>query len=192
MRTDETILKKLKNKAVHYLERYASTEARLRDVLRRFARRKMPDEDSQHMEMLIDQVVASCAEKGYVDDKLFATQKTAALRQGGGSRSAIVRKLLQRGVERKIIADAIDDFDEEYSLEHEYDAELHAALVFARKRRLGPYAKLPLGKPEMKDGWQDRHQASLARAGFGYETISAVMGLKTPEEVEQFLARKNC
>lgn len=187
MRSDEKILKRLENKALHYLGRYASTEARLREVLSRFAQRKMPDEDPAHMRKMIDTMITSCVEKGYVDDSAFAAQKTASLRRGGNSRMAISRKLFQRGIDRDIINNAINDFDEEHSLDHDYDAELEAALIYARKRRLGPYATLPIGKTEMKEGWQNRHYASFARAGFGGKTIAIVMGLDTPEAAEEFL-----
>ena len=39
----------------------------------------------------------------------------------------------------------------------------------------------------MKEGWQTRHYASLARAGFNGKTISVVMSLKSPEDAEEFL-----
>ncbi len=187
MRSDEKILKRLENKALHYLGRYATTEARLRDVLTRFAKRKMDDEDPDHLRQLIDKMVASCVANGYVNDRVFAEQKTASLRRSGGSRMAISRKLMQRGVDRDVIKDAIDDYDEDYQQYHDHDAELESALIYARKRRLGPYATLPMGKTEMKEGWQTRHYASLARAGFSSNTISVVMALTTPEDAEAVL-----
>ena len=187
MRSDEKILKRLENKALHYLGRYATTEARLREVLTRFAKRKMDDEDPEHMRQMIDKMIVSCVEKGYVNDRLFAEQKTASLRRTGGSRLAISRKLMQRGVDRDVIKDALDEFDEDYQQYHDHDAELESALIYARKRRLGPYAKLPIGKTEMKDGWQTRHYASLARAGFTSRTITTVMALNTPEDAETLL-----
>ena len=101
---------------------------------------------------------------------------------------AISRKLMQRGVERNVIKDALDQFDHDYQQDHEHDAELESALIYARKRRLGPYAKLPMGKTTMKDGWQHRHYASFARAGFTSRTISTVMALNTPDDAEKLLA----
>ena len=187
MRSDEKILKRLENKALHYLGRYASTESRLREVLVRFAQRKMDDEDPERIRNLIDQMVSSCVAKGYVNDKLFAEQKTASLRRSGGSRIAISRKLMQRGVNQEIIKEAIHDFDDDYERDHDHDAELQSALIYARKRRLGPYAKPAIGQSEMKEGWQTRHYASFARAGFTSKTISTVMSLKSPEDAEEYL-----
>lgn len=181
MRTDDTILKRLENKALHYLGRYASTQARLREVLKRFALRKMPDEEPERMAALVEKMVADCAAKGYVNDKVFAEQKTASLRRQGSSRFQIQRKLYEKGVDRDTIATAIQDHDDD----NDHDTEVEAALIYARKRRLGPYARPPVGSLEMKDGWRDRHYASLARAGFSSSTVGVIMGLETPEEAEE-------
>ncbi len=97
MRSDDAILKRLENKALHYLGRYASTEARLRQVLGRFAQRKMAEEEPARMAALIDKMVEDCRAKGYVNDQVFAEQKTASLRRGGSSRLQIKRKLYERG-----------------------------------------------------------------------------------------------
>ena len=188
MLSDEKILKKLEDKALHYLGRYASTEARLREVLFRFAQRKMKDEDPEQIRTMIDKMVLSCVEKNYVNDRIFAERKTASLRRGGGSRLAISRKLLQRDVDRDVINDAINEFDVEHSRDEDLNTELEAALIYARKRRLGPYVKLPLGKTEMEEGWQTRHYASFARAGFTSKTIKIVMGLHSEEDAERFLS----
>jgi regulatory protein len=183
MRSDEAILKRLENKALHYLGRYASTEARLRQVLGRFAQRKMAEEEPNRMTALIDQMVEDCRAKGYVNDKSFAEQKTASLRRGGASRLQIKRKLYERGVDRRVIDVAIAQHDDD----QEHDPEVQAALIYARKRRLGPYRKPPIGQTEMKDGWQERHYASLARAGFSAKTVGIIMALDDTTAAENLL-----
>ena len=180
MRSDDAILKRLENKALHYLGRYATTERRLAQVLGRFAQRKMDDEDPERMKLLIAKMVSSCVEKGYVNDKDFAAQKTASLRRQGSSRFQIKNKLFERGVNRDLIDEAIEEND----AEHEYDIEVHSALIYARKRRLGPYAKPPVGQDEMKEGWQQKHYASLARAGYSRKTCGVIMELETKEDAE--------
>jgi len=173
MRSDDAILKRLENKALHYLGQYASTEARLRQVLGRFAQRKMAEEEPARMAALIDKMVEDCRAKGYVNDQVFAEQKTASLRRGGSSRLQIKRKLYERGVDANLIDAAIDRHDDD----QDHDPEVQAALIYARKRRLGPYRKPPIGQMEMKDGWRDRHYASLARAGFSAKTVGIIMAL---------------
>ena len=183
MRDDSKILKRLENKALHYLGRYASTERRLKDVLGRFAKRKMPDEDPIRMAKLIDDMVTSCREKGYVNDQTFADQKTASLRRQGSSRLQIKRKLYERGVADDVITQAISDYDDD----HDHDVEIESALIYARKRRLGPYRKPPIGQTEMKEGWRDRHYASLARAGYSAKTVGIIMALDDSDAAEALL-----
>ena len=183
MRQDNKILKRLENKALHYLGRYASTEARLKEVLGRFAKRKMADEDPQRMGKLIDDMIKTCRDKGYVNDQVFAEQKTASLRRQGASRLQIKRKLYERGVADPVINQAISDYDDD----HDHDVEISAALIYARKRRLGPYRKPPIGQTEMKDGWRDRHYASLARAGYSAKTVGIIMALEDSEAAEALL-----
>ena len=184
MRSDETILKRLENKALHYLGRYASTEARLRDVLHRFAKRKLDDESPERLAQLIENMITKCREKGYVNDQDFADQKTASLRRQGSSRLQIKRKLYERGINPDLIEAAINAHDQD----KDPDPEVEAGLIYSRKRRLGPYRKPPIGQTEMKDGWQDRHYASLARAGFSAKTVSIIMKLDTIEDAEALLS----
>lgn len=182
MQDDAKILRRLENKALHYLGRYASTEARLHEVLLRFSKRKMPMVEPERLEPLIGRIIADCVAKGYVDDKAFAEQKTSSLRQKGNSRLHIKQKLYGRGVNPDIINDAIDAHDDDQP----YDAEICAALTYARKRRLGPYARPPSGQSEMKEGWYRRHYASLARAGFSQRIAATIMALETPDQAEKF------
>ena len=183
MRDDAKILKRLENKALHYLGRYASTEARLKDVLGRFAKRKMAEEDPIRMAKLIDDMVVSCRDKGYVNDQFFAEQKTASMRRQGASRLQIKRKLYERGVADQVINQAIHDYDDD----QDHDVEIESALIYARKRRLGPYRKPPIGQTEMKEGWQQKHYASLARAGYSAKTIGIIMALDDSVSAEALL-----
>jgi regulatory protein len=185
MRDDTAILKRLENKALHYLGRYASTEARLRDVLLRFANRKMAEEDPERIRLLIEHTITNCAAKGYVNDKSFAEQKTASLRQKGASRFQIKQKLYGRGVDGGIIDETLDNHDANQG----DNAEIQAALIYARRRRLGPYACPKTGQNEMKDGWQKRHYASLARAGFSHKIAAIIMTLDNADDADAMVER---
>lgn len=178
-RNDETILARLENKALHYLGRYASTAARLEQVLVRFARRKMPEEEPERMAELIRRKVEDCIRRGYVNDRLFAEQKAAALRQQGASRLGIRRKLGLAGIDRGIIEEAISEQDGDTAA----DAEAVAALIYARRRRLGPFSS----PDRRKEGWQQRHLGNLARAGFSSATARFVLAFNDPEDAETWL-----
>ena len=49
---------RLMNKAVHYLGRYIASQQRLREVLRRFAMRKLESHDAAELARAIEAVVA--------------------------------------------------------------------------------------------------------------------------------------
>ena len=178
-RSDEKILQRLENKALHYLGRYASTATRLEAVLHRFALRKLPGEDSGRMAALVRRKVEQCVEKGYVDDGQFALRKAESMRLQGASRSKIRQKLRQAGVGDRLIDEAIDQRDAEAGP----DAESEAALVYARRRRLGPFAR----KERSGDDWRQRHFGSLARAGFSPAVVEFVLDFETAEVAETWL-----
>ena len=180
-RSDQAILDRLENKAVHYLGRYASTAQRLELVLSRFARRKLADEDPDRLADLISRKVEECRARGYVDDRAFAEARSTSLRRQGASINNIRRKLAERGVDRDVITDVIDAQDTSD------DAELRAALIHAKRRRLGPYANAD----NLREGWQSRHLGSLARAGFSSVIARRVMAFDDIDSVEAWLAEQD-
>ncbi len=99
------------------------------------------------------QVVESLTRLGAVDDAVFAESRARRLRRTGGSRRAVLAHLGAKGVESGTAATAVPE-DE--------TAELAAALVFARRRRVGPFAT---GDGRAIEPM--RVMAAFARAGFG-------------------------
>ena len=178
-RSDEDILRRLENKALHYLGRYASTATRLEAVLHRFALRKLPGEDPERMATLVRRKVGQCVERGYVDDGQFALRKAESMRLEGASRSKIRQKLRHAGIGDRLIDEAIERRDAETGP----DAESEAALVYARRRRLGPFARTE----RSGDDWRERHFGSLARAGFSPEVVRFVLDFESAEVAESWL-----
>jgi len=180
--SDEKLRQRLTNKAVHYLGRYASTTARLKEVLGRFARRKLADAEPLQLNEAIDQVVRDCVRNGYVSDQLYAGQKSLSLRRQGRSRRHIEKTLAAKGLDRATITAALAEEDAD-------GGEWQAALTHARRRRLGPFAP-------QKDGQDDpakiraRHLASFARAGFSLTLAQQILALETPAAAEELLAEK--
>ncbi len=181
MRSDQAILDKLENKAVHYLARYASTARRLETVLTRFGRRKLPDEDKKRMAALIARKVEECRERGYVDDEEFAKTRSARLRKQGVSLAGIRRKLAERGVEKDVIDRILDTMDDSDA------AKMKAAAIHARRRRLGPYAR----REKLREGWQNRHLGSFARAGFSYDVARRILEFEDAESFEAWLSEND-
>jgi len=181
--SDEKLYHRLTGKAIHYLGRYASTTARLKAVLKRFAERKLPDADPGQVNKAIDHVVRDCARKGYVNDQLYAEQKISSLRRQGRSRRMIEKTLAAKGLDQTVIGAVLMAGAEEDDMASEWAA----ALVHARRRRLGPFAS-ERDKQGDLDKIRQRHMASFARAGFNLTLAEKILALKTPEDAEEMMA----
>lgn len=167
--------RRLMNKAVHYLGRHSASQQRLREVLGRFALRKLGHFEPTEIQDAITVVVADCVRLGYVDDAAFALSQARSKRRSGRSALAIRRGLQQHAIDDELVAEALGRADEDLS-----DGELGAALRHAERRRLGPFHN-----GEMDDAKRQRHLASLARAGFALGIARQVMDLADREAAEE-------
>ncbi len=156
---------RLMNKALHYLERYSASEQRLREVLSRFATRKLLDTEPALVASAMTRVVEKCQRLGYVDDVAFAANQARSQRRQGKSTMAIRHRLRQHGIDDATITKALHNADTD-----QQDAELAAAIHFVKRRRLGPFFQGVANEKTLH-----RHMGSLARAGFSLSICRAVL-----------------
>jgi regulatory protein len=134
--------------ALSYLGRYATTRARLHAYLaRKVSERDWAGED----EPPLNDIVARCAELGYVDDAGFAAARGAALVRRGFGERRVAAALRAVGIDSETAAPVRESVRE--------NAE-EAALAFARRKRIGPFAR-GLPGPDQ----QRKNFAALLRAG---------------------------
>ena len=181
---DSRIEKRLRNKALHYLGRYASTSHRLKRVLIRFAARKLKTVSQDRIMLAISKTIENCQRLGFVDDKQFALSKIRTGRNQGQSRAALSQKLLQSGLDGDLISELLTPSSYD-SPEHDPNTiELAACLISARKKRIGPFSRtLPLTPEEKK-----KHLGKLARAGFSHKHAHQVLALQNQQEAEELLS----
>lgn len=168
----------LANVALYYLSRFAASEADLRRVLDNRLRRAAmvyPDfaEDKtlqQTLRAAIDSIVEQHKKSGILNDAAFAQMKANALRRAGRSARRITQQLQQRGVEAELVEAALCAADEGNSEE----SELNAAVALARRRGLGAFRKTGGAKAAGTDQ-RRKDFATLARAGFSYDTARKVL-----------------
>lgn len=152
---------KLYDAALNYLARYAATEAGLRQVLlRRVDRwaRALPDPDSAEDQIAtarraIGPIIARLVALKAVDDAAFAASRSLGLLRSGVSRRGVTAKLAAKGIPPAQAASALPDDPE---------AELAAAVVLTRKRRIGPFRATETDDPAVRR----REFGIMARAGF--------------------------
>jgi regulatory protein len=172
----------LANVALHYLERYAASEASLRRVLDNRLRRAMmdhpdfaaDDERKASLRSAIETIIEKHKRTGTLDDAAFAALKVSSLRRQGRSQRAIQQKLGLKGIKSDLVAKAITQ--EADGLEPQ-EAELKAAMTFIKRRKIGPFRK---GVAD--DDKKRKEFATLARAGFSSDIVRRVLKAELPEE----------
>ena len=144
---------KLRDLALHYAGRYATTRAKLVAYLQRKLRERgwegdrPPDPDA---------LAARFADLGYVDDAGFAAMRGAALTRRGYGVRRVGEVLRAAGVADGDLRPAIDDAAA---------ARWAAAEAFARRKRIGPYAAETVQREQ-----REKRIAAFLRAGHDYDT----------------------
>jgi len=164
--------------ALAYLGRFASSAENLRRVLLRRMRRRLPDdrEAAAQAAVAIDALVARYRVSGLVDDAAYAAGRARARLRRGQSLKTIRAGLAAKGVAAEDAAAAIAALREEGG-----EPDLAAAVAFARRRRLGPYRRLPAAAV---NEFRLKELGAFARAGFARAVAQAVLACATPEEAE--------
>jgi regulatory protein len=182
--TKSRVETRLMNKAVDYLARYATSQHRLREVLGRFAMRKLDKHDPDKIAAAINATVTRCQTLGYLDDDAFAQSQARSHRQQGRSKLGIRQRLRQHRLDDTIIDAALDAADQRSA-----NGELLAACRFARRRRLGPFDCRQYDDAKNRQAFMQRQLGSLARAGFTMAISRTVIGLEDMDAAEMLIGQ---
>ncbi len=160
---------RLERLALFYVGRYAVTRAKLIAYLvRKVRERGWEGEGAPQTESLADRFVAL----GYIDDAAFATARAGAL----GRRGYGVRR-----VDQALRADGIGEGDSAEALEEAREGAWAAALRFATRKRIGPFAAERPDRPGREKAF-----AAMLRAGHPMDLarrlIDAAPGIVPDEE----------
>lgn len=163
---------RLQNIALCYLERFDSSAANLRQVLKRRVfdyARSTPDFDVSAAEVWIEEIVSRFEELGYINDSRYAEFKIDDYLLSGKPERYIRRKMQQKGISEDVVSRVLDN--------REFDEEA-MAMRFASKKKIGPF------RQDEDSRRQNRRKdlAALVRAGFGYETASKIVGAENMDD----------
>lgn len=152
--------------ALTYVGRFATTRAKLGSYLsRKIRERGWAGEQPPEPERIVERL----AELGYVDDAQYALSK---------ARSLTGRGYGPRRVSQSLHAAGIGEEDGEAARELAGEESVEAALHYARRRRIGPYAA------EAPDpAARERALAAMIRAGHSFGIAKAILSLKPGEDV---------
>ena len=185
----------LREAALAHLARFATTEQGLRQVLDRRLRRwgvrasraGLPNEDIEStiaaVSPAIDGIVASMTDLGAVDDAVYARNRAVSLTRTGRSRRAVEAHLANKGVDQNTTREALNDSLGERSDSSAQEAELAAALVLARKRRLGPFQR-----PDREEEDPLKALGVFARNGFSRDVAQSVLDMDSDEAEDRIIA----
>jgi regulatory protein len=156
--------------ALAYVGRFATTRAKLRTYLsRKLRERGWAGEADPDLEALAQKY----AELGYVDDKAYALARSRSLSSRGFGPARIRQSLHTAGI-------APEDSAEARSLALRQSVD--AALRFAERRRIGPFA-VSAGDRAARE----RAIAALVRAGHAFALARAIVDMSPgaiPDEAE--------
>jgi regulatory protein len=157
----------LERLALSYVGRYATTEAKLASYLaRKVQERGWADDGRPPIEALVQRF----AGLGYIDDGAFAAARAASLQRRGYG---------ERRVAQALKAAGIGDEDAARAREEGRDGAFAAALRFARRKRLGPFAA---AEPDRRE--KERAFAAMMRAGHPPEVVRRILAAPPGEAPE--------
>ncbi len=160
----------LERLALRYVERYATTRARLAVYLVRKLRERGWSEDEPADPQALAERLAGL---GYIDDRGFAEARAAAMGRRGLGARRVTQALRFAGIrdeDAQAVAPAIA-------------AEATAsALAFARRRRIGPYAREASDRPG-----RERQVAAMVRAGHAPSLAWTIARMAPGDDAEALL-----
>jgi regulatory protein len=168
----------LREAALAHVARFATTQSGLVRVLDRRIERWARASEFPEASVLAECRAAArmVAEKlvalGLVDDAAFAAARARRLTRAGKSRLQVSAHLAARGVTGKAARTAMPQ---------DPKAELAAAVLVARRRRIGPFRTA-----EVDAAGERRELGVLARAGFAQDVAARALRME-PEAAEELL-----
>lgn len=151
---------KLNELMLAYVARFATSRAKLAAYLSRKVRERGW---AGAGDVPIEALVAKAVRVGFVDDAAFALSKALSLTGRGYG---------ERRVGQALHAAGVAEVDSAAARDHARDDAVEAALRFARRRRIGPFAE---GSADPRAG--EKALAAMVRAGHGFRLAKAILAL---------------
>lgn len=147
-----------KNSAIYRLERQMMSEHQLAQAIAKKARQKFTGISLAQIEALSKFAVEFGYSVKALDDQNFAEITTRSAQRSGKSRRQISERLKTKGIDGEIISTALEDI-----------SDLKSALIFARKRRFGPYRR-----EDADEKRKNKEMSAFGRAGYSFEIARKV------------------
>ncbi|HCM83502.1 MAG TPA: hypothetical protein DIS76_02930 [Rhodospirillaceae bacterium] len=167
--------------ALYYLQRYAATRVRLREVLlRKVARRQLLKTVQAtevqiwipEIEKLLDRYEAS----GLLNDQALAETRVVNMRAAGRSARDITNKLRQKGFAPAMIENTLQENADDGGI-----TDVEAIQKFMQKKKLGPFRR---NDKVMDEKTVQKEIGTLLRAGFNYQLVRDALSMQQAAEID--------
>lgn len=174
--------KYLYNSGLAYLQRYPASTNHFKFIMMRKINKSCRhhiDQDLEECKKLLDSTAVKFQELGLLDDNAYLKGMVTSLRRRGLAARQIEMKLQQKGLDKGAIKQAVQAHDtDEY--ESNENGDVYSALIFIRKKRLGPYDTAGRHSPE-------KALATMARAGYSYDVAKKTLEMDETEREEKLM-----
>jgi regulatory protein len=174
----------LRDLALSYVARFATTAAKLEAYLARKLRERGVAEDGEGRAIDLDvpALVARLVELGYVDDDAWARGRSRDLAARGYGARRVEQALWSAGIAETARAEHAPG----------EAASRRAALTLAQKRGFGPFARQSMRAaadegPEEQHKRREKQVAAMLRAGHLYEHVRFILEAAEPAQLEDWV-----
>ncbi len=173
--------KYLYNSGLAYLQRFPTSSHHFKTVMTRKidkSCRHHVEQDREQCLVWLDKLTEKFQELALLDDAAYLKGMVTSLRRRGLSSMQIKMKLQQKGYNQDEVMNELSQYDQD-EFQTDQNGDIYAALIFARKKRLGPFDKDNRKTPE-------KALATMARAGYSYDIAKKTIEI-SDEELEEKL-----
>jgi regulatory protein len=153
----------LRELALAYVGRYATTRAKLASYLGRKLRERGWADSETPEAQAVDAIIVTMVANHFVDDRVYADMKAQGMTRRGYGPRRVQIALSAAGIEAQDMGDALEAARQDQE---------SAALAFAKRRRIGPFSR---AAPDQKQ--REKAFAAMLRAGHDYAIARRILDL---------------
>jgi regulatory protein len=153
----------LRDMALAYVGRYATTRAKLASYLGRKLRERGWADTETSEALAVEAIVAAMVANHFVDDRAYADMKAQGMSRRGYGPRRVQLALSAAGIEAEDMDDALEGARQDQEA---------AALAFAKRRRIGPFSREAADQKQREKAF-----AAMLRAGHDYAVARRILDL---------------
>lgn len=182
----------LHNSGLYYLQRFSASKNHFRSVMMRKIYKSClhhEDQDKDKCAEMLDNLIEQFIKSELLDDETYTKSLINTLRRKGLSKRAIITKAQTKGVAPEQATRILEEHDLTHH-ETQREADIKAAILLARKKRLGPFHR-PTKEldEEAQAKLKTRQLSAMARAGYSFEISKHIFDMSIEDAENAYYDR---